>query len=127
MRIRANTFHAGIIYASCLEDNTTTQERLKSAITSLVSTAGNESAAQAVWSMSFVRDESATGYTPDHPLQQDPSGKVLVFPQRTHDIAFDDTILDGVKAAWERVLGDRSAEYDFLRFEARRDENEDDG
>lgn len=80
-----------------------------------------------MWSMSFVRDESATGHAPSPPLQQDASGKVLVLPQRTYDIAFDDSILDGVKAAWEKVLGDRSAEYDFLRFEARRDENEDDG
>lgn len=98
---------------------------MKNAVASLISIASNENLAQVMWSMSFVREESATGYTPSPPLQQDASGKVLILPQRSHDIAFDDTILDGVNAAWERVLGNRSAEYDFLRFEACRDDNED--
>lgn len=76
--------------------------------------------------MYFVQHESATGHVSHPSLGQDTSGKVLTFPQRTHDIAFDDAILDGVKAAWEKILGNRSAEYDFLRFEERRDENDDD-
>lgn len=74
--------------------------------------------------MYFVQQESATVHVPGSVLEQDASGKALIFPQRNHDIAFDDTILDSVKAAWEKILGERSAEYDFLRFEERRDDDE---
>ena len=82
-----------------------------------MSTADETNPAQRLFTMSYVLTETATGHVPDPPLNQDFSGRILTFPQRTHDLAFDDTVLDSVKAAWEKILGERSAEYDFLRFE----------
>ena len=53
------------------------------------------------------------------------SSRVIVLPERTHDISFEDGILDHVKSAWDIILGDNSTEYDFLRFEERRDAADD--
>lgn len=52
--------------------------------------------------------------------------KVIVLPERSHDLALDDSVLDHVKAAWTTILGKRSLEYDFLQFEERREPNDDD-
>lgn len=67
-----------------------------------------------------ANDPLATAETSDV-LRYDASGRILQLPDRRHDIAFDDSVLDSVKEAWERILGARSAEYDFLRFEERAD------
>lgn len=81
-----------------------------------------------LWSMSFTQHAPAAGslYASGRSITTDSSGKLLIFPPRSHDIAFDDSVLDHVKSAWEAILGERSAEYDFLRFEERKDMNEDD-
>lgn len=81
-----------------------------------------------LWSMSFTQHAQAAGSpsAPARSITTHPSGKLLIFPPRSHDIAFDDGVLDHVKSAWEAILGERSAEYDFLRFEERKDTNEDD-
>jgi len=76
--------------------------------------------------MAFTLEE-APHSTPWNYHPVDATAKsVLVLPERTHDLAFDDTILDTVRIAWETILGERSAQYDFLRFEQRNDTNEDD-
>lgn len=74
--------------------------------------------------MAFTLDVAAGSNPQNFSLSNDPAQRVVIFPDRTHDLAFDDSILDNVKAAWETVLGERSAEYDFLRFEERREEEE---
>lgn len=74
--------------------------------------------------MVFTLDVAAGSNPHNFSLTDDPAQRVIVFPDRTHDLAFDDSILDNVKAAWETVLGERSVEYDFLRLEERRDEAE---
>lgn len=75
--------------------------------------------------MAFTLDEAA-GPTGWNYYDHDEAKRVIVLPERAHDLAFDDTILDNVKDAWEIILDERSTEYDFLRFEERKDINEDD-
>jgi hypothetical protein len=53
------------------------------------------------------------------------AGKVMIFPPPSTDPAFDDSILDNVKEIWKRVVGDEVEEGDFLKFEERGVDNED--
>lgn len=74
--------------------------------------------------MNYIRHLPAQNTTGSL-LSTSKGGKVLLFPDRIHSLAFDDAVLDDVKAAWEAILGDRSKEYDFLRFEQGNDDNDD--
>jgi Rab proteins geranylgeranyltransferase component A len=47
------------------------------------------------------------------------SGRVMVFPPPSTDLAFDDSILEGVKEMWKWIMGDEVEEDEFLRFEER--------
>lgn len=81
--------------------------------------------AQILWTIGFTLDEAAGSTGWNHYIR-DTANRVNVLPERTHDLAFDDTILDNVKEAWEAILGERRTEYDFLRFDEHRGMNEDD-
>lgn len=52
------------------------------------------------------------------PIVSRMSGKVLVFPTPSVDLAFDDSILDSVREMWKRIMGDGVDEAVFLRSEA---------
>lgn len=119
----------GIIHASTFEHISPdhSQDRLASAIANILGThtdASNDEHPIVLWSMTFTLNVATKSNPQNLYLTKDPEKRVVIFPDTTHDIAFDDTILDNVKAAWETVLGDRAAEFDFLRFEERRDEGE---
>ncbi|EAW08892.1 putative Rab geranylgeranyl transferase escort protein [Aspergillus clavatus NRRL 1] len=47
-----------------------------------------------------------------------PSANILCFPPPSLDLAFDDTLIDVVKDAWRRIVGD-DAPDDFMKFEDR--------
>lgn len=79
--------------------------------------------ASVLWSMNYITHGPVEQDT-DFLVENLKESKVLVFPERVHDLAFDDTTLDQVKAVWEVILGDRSKEYDFLRFDERHDDND---
>lgn len=91
----------------------------------MIKTTNDPEQPKVLWTLAYTLDEAAHP-TPGHNYTSDDSSKrVVVLPERIHDLAFDDTILDNVKHAWETILGERSAEYDFLRFEERKEENDD--
>lgn len=120
----ANAVSSGIIYASV--HGAGSQERLAASTNSILSTIEELAPAKVLWTMSFTLDEAA-GSTPwNSHVKDDATKSVIMLPERAHDLAFDDAVLDSVKDAWETILGERSIEYDFLRFEDRKDPNEDD-
>lgn len=53
------------------------------------------------------------------------SDHIVVFPQTSSDLAFDDTVLGRVKEAWQKIMGSEAEEKQFLVFEDR--ETPDDG
>jgi Rab proteins geranylgeranyltransferase component A len=72
-----------------------------------------------MWSMRFQQryghanpsESSALPPSHDH---------VLKFSSPSVDLAFDDVLLDHVKAIWQKIVGDEAGE--FLVFEDREDE-----
>ena len=64
-----------------------------------------------LWSVRYEQQPSSgfeTLPTGDH---------VLSFPPPSLDLAFDDTVLDNVKAVWQKIAGDDAGE--FLVFQER--------
>jgi Rab proteins geranylgeranyltransferase component A len=64
------------------------------------------------------------------PIHSSSSGRVLVFPPASIDLAFDDSILDNVREMWTRVLADGDDAFDardFCRFDAGAAAGEGDG
>ena len=51
------------------------------------------------------------------------SDNVLVFPPQSLDLAFDDTMIDHVRTAWAKIMGNDTDfdEEGFMRFERRED------
>jgi hypothetical protein len=41
---------------------------------------------------------------------------MLGFPSSSLDIAFDDSMLDRVKEAWQKIMGEETNPQDFLMF-----------
>lgn len=56
----------------------------------------------------------------------DESGYVMRFPPASLDLAFDDGLVDSVKAVWRQVMGVESKDVDFMRFEEREVVGDDD-
>lgn len=52
-------------------------------------------------------------------LAFDPSGRIIAFPSRSYDIAFDDTMVDQVKDVWRILVGEEVKEEEFMNFEDR--------
>lgn len=113
-----------IIYASTVHAADDSHGGMTAAINNVLATDGSDNAS-VLWSMTYVNQM---------PVQNDTNlslgvlmgGKVLAFPQRLRSLAFDDAILDQVKAAWEAILGNHSKDYDFLHFRERKDDDSDD-
>jgi Rab proteins geranylgeranyltransferase component A len=59
-------------------------------------------------------------------LHQDRSGRVLAFPPGSGDLSFDDNVLDSVKEAWKNILGDEAKDDEFMRFQERELQGDDD-
>lgn len=49
----------------------------------------------------------------------DSSGRMIAFQPLSADIAFNDSILETVKAVWEKIMGPLAAESEFMRFDER--------
>lgn len=110
----------GVIYGSTLltESNSepSTRERLRQAAEQVVGAC--DDTAKILWEMSYT-SQSLSIDNPPVPTSftSDPSGRILAFPPQPHDIAFDDSILDTVKAAWEKIMGPAAEGVEFMRFE----------
>lgn len=114
----------GVVYASVVSEDASAKVRLETAVsTFLVSVDAKDSV---LWSMSFRASGPAVDALSGYPALQKHSSHILLFPPKPHDIAFDDTMLDAVKQAWEVCIGvETAAESSFLRFEERESEVED--
>ena len=85
----------------------------------LLGTANEEPAPCVLWSMSYVQRGKASSDTISKPFVQDKSGRVLTFPPASLDLAFDDALVDSVRAVWRKTTDAVSDDAGFLRFEER--------
>lgn len=73
-----------------------------------------------LWEMNYTSQSLSIDCPPTSAsLASDPYGHILAFPIQRHDIAFDDDLLDAVQAAWEKIMGPVAEGVEFMRFEER--------
>ena len=125
MRIRNTTstnavVYLGVIYGSVLmtehDDEEGSRKRLRQAVEEVILSCDTK--ASVLWEMSYTsRSLSIDGAPLRAHFKSDPSGRVLALPPQHEDIAFDDGVLETVKAVWERIMGSAADGVDFMRFE----------
>jgi Rab proteins geranylgeranyltransferase component A len=76
--------------------------------------------------MSYIQRGRASSDLALAPFAEDKSGRVLTFPAISLDLAFDDALLDSVKAVWGKIMGEQADYAEFLRFTEREHTGEDD-
>jgi hypothetical protein len=70
--------------------------------------------------MSYARSSLSVDNPPISTLfTTESSGRLMAFQPLSADIAFNDSILDTVKAVWEKIMGPLAAESEFMRFDER--------
>lgn len=79
---------------------------------------------QVLWSMKYRSKGRSIDSGPGHVVSS-MSGRVMIFPPPSIDPAFDDSILENVKEVWKHIMGDEVEDLDFLKFEERGVENDD--
>jgi len=119
----------GVIYSSTLAfprgDDEVDLHRLDVAIGRLLEALTvSDSKPEVLWSLKY-RAKGRPTDSEAGPVLSSMSGKVMMFPPRSIDLVFDDSILENVKEVWKRIMGDEVDDSDFLKFEDRGVEGED--
>jgi hypothetical protein len=117
------TSFSGVVYASTLSiprgrDGGDVQ-RLNHAVAHMLDACSHSDSKPAVlWSMKY-RTQGRPIDSEGSPITSSMSGRVMIFPPSSIDIAFDDCVLEDVKEVWKRIMGGETEESDFLKFEGR--------
>jgi Rab proteins geranylgeranyltransferase component A len=74
---------------------------------------------EVLWTMTY-RSKGRSIDSQAGPIQSLMSGRVMIFPPPSIDLAFDDSILESVREMWKQIMGDEIEHAEFLRFEERR-------
>lgn len=74
-----------------------------------------------LWSLRYTQLglPCGTGYSEGNPFTSPISDRIICFQPSSLDIAFDDGMIDAVKAAWKRLSGDDTRDEEFMNFEDR--------
>lgn len=110
-----NEIIIGVLYATTSGD----QGLITAAIAQLIQSVEEPEKPQILWQLQYQQ-------RCDIPPSSDniDEEKSITLPASSVDLAFDETILDSVKAAWQRITGDQP--QDFLVFEDRNPVGDDD-
>jgi len=100
-----------VVYATTRGSN----ELLNQAVSRLIALADESLSPQSLWNLRYEHIDQIAPTRVDGATFAD----TIVFPAPSNDLAFDEAVLDHVKAAWLKIMGDTARGEDFLRFEDR--------
>lgn len=69
-----------------------------------------------LWSLCYTQLGRGASHNADLSC---PSKSVICLPPVSLDLAFDDSLIDTVKKAWELIMGEKAAQHEFMKFEDR--------
>lgn len=102
---------SGILYASAQLGGTAGSELLQVAVRELLAAVEVTPAPTVLWSVQYQQRPSSGS-------ENLPAGAhILKFPPSPLDLAFDDKVLENVKAIWQKIVGEDAGE--FLVFQDR--------
>ncbi|KAF2172415.1 hypothetical protein M409DRAFT_17648 [Zasmidium cellare ATCC 36951] len=106
-----------VLYASVSRADTQGSDLLKQAVSNLLQSIGEQTVPQVLWSMHYRQYYAETEEAPAY-------SNVIPLQPLSPDLAFDDSMLDNVKSAWQRIT--EADQESFLKFESREGTMEDD-
>ena len=114
-------FNLGVVYACTKATAESCSDRLANAVERLLTTADEALLPSLLWSMSYVQKGRASSATKASSFTQDVSGHVMNFFPASLDLAYDDALLDSVRAVWRKIMGVEADDADFMQFQERGD------
>ncbi|KAK5128683.1 hypothetical protein LTR85_000016 [Meristemomyces frigidus] len=97
---------------------------LDRAVNSLLQSTAGEESEEVLWKMQFVQQVRTTDSATPQGGSQARSNHLIALQPLSTDTVLDDSVLDGVKAAWAQITGED--EESFMKFEAREGAGDDD-
>lgn len=111
---------SGIFYASVIGAGSTATELLNVAVNSVLQTFQQDPRPSVLWSLQYEqRSAPSAGITESSTSPAQDEHHFLRFPTYPNGVAFDDSMLDTVKARWRQIMGDAADESTFMVFEDR--------
>jgi len=121
------TAYQGVLYASTSLKGDAGFSLLNQAITSLLAVVQEGTKPVVLYSMQYEqRSPSSRSFTPGSANRSWRSQKdthIITFPPVPLDLAFDDSVLENVRKAWEKIMGAEAK--DLMVFEDREAINDD--
>ena len=95
---------------------------MDAAISRLLDLVGESPSPRSLWTLKYEQPDQAIT------VSSDVGGpdNTIVFPAPSSDLVFDESILERVKAAWQKIMGPDFRSEDFLVFEDRNPVGDDD-
>jgi hypothetical protein len=91
-------------------------ELLERAIDLLKSLLGESPPPISLYALKYEQHGVSVIATPD---QKQSNERTIVFPQLSNDLAFDESMFDNVRVAWQKIMGPAAKAEEFLKFEDR--------
>lgn len=96
---------------------------LEKAVKALLASQGSD--IHVLWSLKYQQQSDFPTLAPEAEGESEMDPHIMCFPDPPLDLAFDDIILDHVKDAWQRIVGNAVNQDEFLKFEDREAVDED--
>ncbi|PWY83521.1 rab geranylgeranyl transferase escort protein [Aspergillus heteromorphus CBS 117.55] len=107
-----------VVYSSVSIPGPGGQLMIENAVQKLLEMAADPNA-KVLWSLRYTQlGRSSVDGTPV-PNITCPSKNVICLPPASLDLAFDDSLIDTVKNAWELIMGEEASQHEFMQFEDR--------
>ena len=107
---------AGIIYSSVLSSDDDDRKWLELGINTLLSSLSSSEHAQVLWQLHYEQRCEAGPQSGVDDSGDTTNNGILYLPHSNEtDLAFDDSLLQGVRAAWQRISGQVDG---FMQFDA---------
>lgn len=107
-----------ILYASVGASESTGQALIKAALHAVLQTIDESPSPEVLWQIHYQQHSPRAGSQ----AVTESDSRSIVFPSSSSDLAFDDSVLDRVKDAWEMITAGDEQRGNFLSFDKREQE-----
>ncbi|GAQ45642.1 Rab geranylgeranyl transferase escort protein [Aspergillus niger] len=104
-----------VVYSSVSIPGSEGQSMIEAAVQKLLQSAADPNT-KVLWSLRYTQLGRGASHNADLSC---PSKSVICIPPVSLDLAFDDSLIDTVKKAWELIMGEEAAQHEFMKFEDR--------
>lgn len=118
-RVISLTRVPGVVYGSVSLPGSQGQPLLESAVNRLLQFEAHPTA-KVLWSLRYTQlGRYGGGVDSAQSIASNPAKNIIWFPPPSLDLAFDDTTIDIVRAAWKVIMGVDAVDAEFMSFEDR--------